>query len=142
MLKVPGHDPAKKYEFGTIISFAYKLVGSDEEVVVATTRLETMLGDVAVAVHPEDDRYKHLHGAKLQHPFHADRQIPIITDGELVDMTFGTGAVKITPAHDPNDFKAGRKNKYVLISPTQIGTYARRQIYASLSSVSHMQAPT
>ena len=61
---------------------------TEEEVVVATTRLETMLGDTAVAVHPEDPRYKHLHGKMLQHPF-ADRTIPIVTDAELVDMEFG-----------------------------------------------------
>lgn len=57
-LKVPGHDPNKKYEFGTLTEFAYKIKGTDKEIVVATTRLETMLGDVAVAVHPEDPRYK------------------------------------------------------------------------------------
>ena len=109
MLAVPGHDAAKKYEFGVIISFAYKVQGSEEELVVATTRLETMLGDTAVAVHPDDPRYTHLHGAQLVHPF-CDRLIPVITDGELVDMAFGTGAVKITPAHDPNDFACGRRH--------------------------------
>eukprot|EP01041_Mallomonas_annulata_P000590 gene590-1143_t len=80
-----------------------------EEIVVATTRLETMLGDTAVAVHPDDPRYKHLHGKMVQHPF-VDRTIPIITDSELVDMSFGTGAVKITPAHDPNDYICGKKH--------------------------------
>jgi valyl-tRNA synthetase len=111
-LAVPGHNPEMKYEFGCLTSFAYKVVGSetDEEIVVATTRPETMLGDSAVAVHPEDARYKHLHGRLLQHPFFPDRQIPVITDAELVDMSFGTGAVKITPAHDPNDFICGKKH--------------------------------
>jgi len=109
MLPVPGHDAAKKYEFGTIISFAYPVEDSDERLVVATTRLETMLGDAAVAVHPEDPRYTHLHGKHVVHPF-TGRKMPIILDGELVDMAFGTGAVKITPAHDPNDFACGRRH--------------------------------
>ena len=106
---VPGHDPAKKYEFGVITSFAYKVEDSDEEIVVATTRLETMLGDTAVAVHPKDPRYAHLHDKKLVHPF-SGRRIPIVLDDVLVDMNFGTGAVKITPAHDPNDFACGRRH--------------------------------
>ena len=96
-LSVPGHAKDKTYVFGVIWSFAYKLVGSDEEVVVATTRPETMLGDAAVAVHPDDPRYKHLHGKLLQHPF-VDRQIPIITDSTLVDMAFGNGR-RVSLAH-------------------------------------------
>jgi valyl-tRNA synthetase len=109
-LPVPNHKGREKYEFGMITSFAYKVVGfENEEIVVATTRLETMLGDTAVAVHPDDPRYTHLHGKLLQHPF-LDRQIPIITDSILVDMTFGTGAVKVTPAHDPNDYSCGKRN--------------------------------
>lgn len=116
-IAVPGHDPSKKYEFGCITSFAYKVADSPEgeELVVATTRPETMLGDTAVAVHPEDPRYKHLHGKFLVHPFD-DRRIPIITDSELVDMSFGTGAVKITPAHDPNDFLCGKKHDLEFIN--------------------------
>ena len=78
-------------------------------VVVATTRPETMLGDTAVAVHPEDARYTHLHGKKLRHPF-IDRLVPIITDAILVDPKFGTGAVKVTPAHDFNDFATGKRH--------------------------------
>jgi valyl-tRNA synthetase len=109
MLSVPNHKQQEKYEFGVITSFAYKVDGSDEEIVVATTRLETMLGDTAVAVHPDDPRYKHLHGKFLVHPF-VDRKIPIVTDGTLVDMNFGTGAVKVTPAHDPNDYNCGKRN--------------------------------
>lgn len=70
---------------------------------------ETMLGDSAVAVHPEDPRYKHLHGKCVVHPFNG-RKLPIVTDAELVDMSFGTGAVKITPAHDPNDFATGKRH--------------------------------
>jgi len=112
LMPVPGHDPAKRYEFGVLTSFAYKIAGSEtgEEIVVATTRPETMLGDTAVAVHPTDTRYAHLHGKLVVHPFFPDRRIPIITDGELVDPTFGTGAVKITPAHDPNDYKCGKRH--------------------------------
>jgi valyl-tRNA synthetase len=78
--------------------------------VVATTRPETMLGDSAVAVHPDDPRYTHLHGKLLQHPF-LERKIPIVTDAILVDMKFGTGAVKVTPAHDFNDFATGKRHK-------------------------------
>lgn len=105
--KVPGHP--EEVEFGVLTKFAYRVDDSDEELVVATTRLETMLGDTAVAVHPDDKRYKHLIGKQLQHPL-VDRKLPIIADSELVDMSFGTGAVKVTPAHDPNDFACGRRN--------------------------------
>lgn len=94
---------------GELFQFAYKVEGSDEEIVVATTRPETMLGDTAVAVHPDDPRYKHLHGKKLVHPF-VDRLVPIITDAILVDPKFGTGAVKVTPAHDFNDFATGKRH--------------------------------
>ena len=86
----------------------YPVVGSQEFMVVATTRPETMLGDTAVAVHPEDERYKHLIGKKALLPL-MNRKIPIIGD-EMVDREFGTGAVKITPAHDPNDFEAGKRH--------------------------------
>ena len=76
---------------------------------VATTRPETMLGDTAVAVHPEDERYRHLVGKKVLLPL-MNREIPIIADA-AVDREFGTGAVKVTPAHDPNDFEMGRRHK-------------------------------
>jgi valyl-tRNA synthetase len=115
MLSVPGHDPNKKYEFGMITSFAYKVEDSDEEIVVATTRLETMLGDTAVAVHPDDPRYTHLHGKNVVHPFNG-RKIPIVLDKVLVDMEFGTGAVKITPAHDPNDYECGKRHNLTEIT--------------------------
>src|SRR5246127_1275996 len=85
------------------------VAGGGEFVVVATTRPETMLGDTAVAVHPEDERYKHLVGKKVLLPL-MNRDIPIIAD-EMVDREFGTGAVKITPAHDPADFELGRRYK-------------------------------
>ncbi|RYH16523.1 hypothetical protein EON65_29940 [archaeon] len=108
-LKVPNHTAQATYEFGTLTSFAYKVEGSEEEIVVATTRLETMLGDTAVAVHPADPRYSHLHGKMLVHPF-VNRKIPIVCDDILVDMNFGTGAVKVTPAHDPNDYTCGKRH--------------------------------
>jgi valyl-tRNA synthetase len=99
---------------GELYEFAYAVVDADAEqgpteLVVATTRPETMLGDTAVAVHPDDPRYRHLHGKKLRHPF-VDREIPIVTDSILVDMEFGTGAVKVTPAHDFNDFATGKRH--------------------------------
>ncbi len=94
---------------GELFEFAYRVDGMDGEIVVATTRPETMLGDTAVAVHPDDPRYTHLHGKHLVHPF-LDRKIPVITDGILVDPKFGTGAVKVTPAHDFNDFATGKRH--------------------------------
>lgn len=86
-----------------IWSIAFPLDDESGEVVIATTRPETLVGDVAVAVHPDDERYRHLVGKKIKLPL-TDRIIPIIAD-EMVDQAFGTGAVKITPAHDPNDFE-------------------------------------
>jgi valyl-tRNA synthetase len=94
---------------GELFEFAYPVEGTQEEIVVATTRPETMLGDTAVAVHPDDPRYRHLHGKMLLHPF-VDRRIPIVTDAILVDPKFGTGAVKVTPAHDWNDFATGKRH--------------------------------
>jgi valyl-tRNA synthetase len=93
---------------GHLWHIKYPVAGSSEFVVVATTRPETMLGDTAVAVHPEDERYQHLIGKSLILPL-VDREIPVIAD-TMVDREFGTGAVKITPAHDPNDFEAGRRH--------------------------------
>ena len=108
-------DPKGRYEFGVLTHFAYPVEDSDEFLVVATTRLETMLGDTAVAVHPEDPRYTHLHGKHVVHPF-SGRKIPIVTDPVLVDMNFGTGAVKITPAHDPNDYECGKRHNLEFIT--------------------------
>ena len=85
----------------------YPIEGSDEFITVATTRPETMLGDTAVAVNPKDDRYKHLVGRNVILPI-ANRSIPIIAD-DFVDASFGTGAVKVTPAHDPNDYQMGER---------------------------------
>ncbi len=107
-LKIPGYE--KPVEFGVIVDFAYKIKGTDQEIVVSTTRLETMLGDVAVAVNSQDERYKDLVGKELEHPFVEGRSMKVIVDDELVDMNFGTGAVKITPAHDPNDFACGKRH--------------------------------
>lgn len=86
----------------------YPVVGTDEFLIFATTRPETMLGDTAVAVHPEDERYAHLIGKTVKVPF-VDREIPIVGDS-YVDREFGTGVVKITPAHDPNDFEVGKRH--------------------------------
>lgn len=86
----------------------YPVVGSDEGVVVATTRPETMLGDTAVAVHPDDERYRHLVGREVELPL-LGRRIPVIADA-YVDVEFGTGVVKITPAHDFNDFEVGNRH--------------------------------
>ncbi|MBK5258180.1 MAG: valine--tRNA ligase, partial [Thermoanaerobaculia bacterium] len=88
----------------------YRVEGSDRKLTVATTRPETMLGDTAVAVHPEDERYRDLIGKNVILPI-ADRAIPVIADAILVDREFGTGVVKVTPSHDKNDYEAGLRNK-------------------------------
>ncbi|RCN40666.1 valine--tRNA ligase [Ancylostoma caninum] len=112
LLPVPGYD--EKVDFGVLVSFAYKLKGGENEVVVSTTRVETMLGDTAVAVHPEDPRYQHLIGKVCVHPF-VDRELPIVPDS-FVDREFGTGAVKITPAHDHNDYEVGQRHNLPFIT--------------------------
>ena len=91
---------------GELVSIRYG--SGDSAIVVATTRAETMLGDTAVAVHPDDERYAHLIGTEVELPL-TGRRIPVIAD-EHVDPEFGTGAVKVTPAHDPNDFEIGRRH--------------------------------
>ncbi|MFJ6380704.1 valine--tRNA ligase [Kitasatospora sp. NPDC092039] len=91
---------------GELVSIRYG--EGEDSIVVATTRAETMLGDTAVAVHPEDERYKHLVGRTIKLPL-TDREIPVVAD-EHVDPEFGTGAVKVTPAHDPNDFAIGQRH--------------------------------
>jgi len=97
-----------KQEKGTLWHIGYPLTNGEGEIVIATTRPETMFGDTAVAVSAEDDRYKHLIGSTVTLPL-TGREIPIIAD-EYVDAAFGTGAVKITPAHDPNDFEVGKRH--------------------------------
>lgn len=98
-----------KLEKGTLWKIAYPTMDKIGEIVIATTRPETMLGDVAIAVHPDDERYKKFIGTNVMLPL-TDREIPVIAD-EYVDPAFGTGAVKITPAHDPNDFEVGERHK-------------------------------
>ncbi|PID33334.1 valine--tRNA ligase [Candidatus Saccharibacteria bacterium] len=97
-----------KNEKGKLWKIAYPTLDKIGEVVVATTRPETMLGDVAVAVHPDDERYKHLIGTRILLPI-VDKEIPIVAD-EHVDPSYGTGAVKVTPAHDPNDFDIAQRH--------------------------------
>ncbi len=107
-------------ENGKLWHFRYPLTGGaktqdgKDYIVVATTRPETMLGDTAVAVHPEDERYKHLIGGKVMLPL-SDREIPIVGD-DYVDREFGTGCVKITPAHDFNDYALGQRHKLAIIN--------------------------
>ena len=98
---------------GSFWHIRYPVVGTDEMLEIATTRPETMLGDTAVAVHPEDERYTHLHGKSVLLPL-VNREIPIVCD-EYVDREFGTGVVKITPAHDPNDFEVGVRHQLPII---------------------------
>lgn len=97
-----------KNEKGKLWKIAYPTLDKIGEIIVATTRPETMLGDVAVAVHPDDERYKKLVGTRILLPI-VDKEIPIIAD-EYVDMSYGTGAVKITPSHDPNDFEIAKRH--------------------------------
>lgn len=97
-----------KMEKGTLWHIAYPLIDKIGEIIVATTRPETMFGDVAVAVHPEDPRYKDYIGSHVVLPL-TGKEIPVIAD-EYVDKDYGTGAVKITPAHDPNDFEIGKRH--------------------------------
>ena len=119
----------------------YPVVGSQEFLVVATTRPETMLGDTAVAVHPEDERYRHLIGKKALLPL-MKREILIIGD-EMVDREFGTGAVKITPAHDPNDFEAAKRHGLPQIDVMtddahmneNAGAYARLERFAARKKI-------
>jgi len=103
-----------KEENGFLWHIKYQVADSDESLVVATTRPETMLGDSAVAVHPEDERYQHLVGKFINLPL-SDRKIPIIAD-DYVDKEFGTGCVKITPAHDFNDYEIGQRHNLEIIN--------------------------
>ena len=103
-----------KNEKGKLWKIAYPTLDKIGEIIIATTRPETMLGDVAVAVHPDDERYKKLIGTRILLPI-VDKEIPIIAD-EYVDTSYGTGAVKITPAHDPNDFEIAKRHDLPLES--------------------------
>ncbi|MFN3405730.1 MAG: valine--tRNA ligase [Cytophagaceae bacterium] len=103
----------------------YKIEGSEEFIVVATTRPETILGDTAVCVHPNDERYKHLHGKKVLVPI-INRPVTVIPD-EYVDMEFGTGCLKVTPAHDMNDYNLGVKHKLEVIDiMNDDGTFSKK----------------
>ncbi|EAN32093.2 valine--tRNA ligase [Theileria parva strain Muguga] len=108
-ITIPGYDSS--VEVGSLWVFQYPvMVGSETRYLpVATTRLETMLGDVAVAVNPDDARYKEMVGCKIKHPFFPDREMVVVADSH-VDMEFGTGAVKITPSHDKNDFEIAKRH--------------------------------
>jgi len=111
---------------GELVTFRYDLVDGSGYVDVATTRIETMLGDTGVAVNPKDDRYRHLIGKRVRHPFTGE-ELPIVAD-EAVDPSFGTGAVKVTPAHDPTDFEIGQRHglplRNILTSRAQISDAA------------------
>lgn len=98
---------------GKLYHIAYPIKGSEARIVVATTRPETMLGDTGIAIHPNDERYKEFHGQHAILPL-VGREIPFVCD-EIVEMDFGTGVVKVTPAHDPNDFKMGLTHKLAQI---------------------------
>ena len=100
---------------GELWSFAYPLADGTGEIVVATTRPETMLGDTAIAVHPDDERWRAVVGKNVRHPL-TGREIPVVADAVLVDPKFGTGAVKVTPAHDFNDFEVAQRHGLPLLS--------------------------
>src|SRR4051812_30645809 len=100
---------------GQLYEFAYPLTDGVTEVVIATTRPETMLGDTAVAVHPDDPRHRDKIGKRIRNPI-TGYEFPVIADPILVDPKFGTGAVKVTPAHDPNDFESAQRNNLPMIS--------------------------
>lgn len=116
-------------EDGFMWHIRYPVVGSDEVVVVATTRPETMLGDVAVAVNPNDERYTHLIGKQLELPL-TGRTIPVIAD-DYVEAEFGTGCVKITPAHDFNDYQVGKRHETLLINMMTLDAKIRAQAEVS-----------
>ncbi len=98
-----------KVEMGVLHTFAYRVEGTHEDLLVSTTRLETLFGDTAIAVHSQDPRYSHLHGKFVRQPV-TGRRVPIILDDILVDPTLGTGAVKVTPAHDAADYACGLRH--------------------------------
>lgn len=112
VFNVPGIE--RPVQFGLMTDLAYKLVDSDKEIVVSTTRPETLLGDSGIAVHPDDERYMELHGRKVWHPFRKVA-IPIVTDPAVIPE-MGTGAVKITPGHDYKDWEMGERHGLEVIS--------------------------
>src|SRR5438046_3202942 len=128
---------------GKLYEIRYPVAGSKEFITVATTRPETMLGDTAIAVNAKDERYTHLHGKQVVLPL-MNREIPIILD-ELANPEFGTGAVKVTPAHDPNDFAAGKRHELPQIDVMDdsgrmnenAGTYAGLDRYEARARILH-----
>lgn len=114
-ISIPGYP--EKVEFGVLSSIAYPVDDPDpnESIIVSTTRPETIFGDTAIAIHPRDKRYEHLHGKYALNPI-TGKKIPIICDEQAVEIEFGTGAVKITPAHDQNDFECGKRNNLEFIN--------------------------
>uniref|UniRef100_A0AAF5PKK1 Valine--tRNA ligase n=1 Tax=Wuchereria bancrofti TaxID=6293 RepID=A0AAF5PKK1_WUCBA len=122
LLSIPGY--LRKIEFGVLTFFTYPIENSDEEVMVATTRIETMLGNTAIAVHPKDNRNKHFVGKNCLHPF-LQRKLPIIADS-FVDMEFATGIVKITPAHDHNDYEVGHNLPFSISYFTDDGSMSEQ----------------
>ncbi len=144
-----------KNEKAKLYKIAYPTLDKIDEIVVATTRPETMLGDTAVAVNPNDERYKHLVGTRVQLPL-IDREIPIVADN-YVDAEYGTGAVKITPAHDPNDFEIGKRHnlgelqvidfdgKMINVPPQYMGLTpeeARKKVLAALDAQELLRGET
>ncbi len=125
-----------KEEKGFLWHIKYPINNSDEVVIVATTRPETMLGDSAVAVHPDDNRYRHLIGRKIKLPL-TNRTIPIIAD-EYVDKTFGTGCVKITPAHDFNDYEMGKRHNLDIINIFTSEAKIKSNLANDLSSTTNL----
>jgi len=125
-------------EDGSLWHLRYPVVDSTESLVVATTRPETMLGDTAVAVHPEDPRFSHLIGRMVQLPL-CDRQIPIIAD-EYVDPAFGTGCVKITPAHDFNDYEIGKRHDLPRINIFTIDAVTNDKVPAAYRGLDRFEA--
>ncbi|MBS0260541.1 MAG: valine--tRNA ligase [Planctomycetes bacterium] len=137
---------------GHFWTFTYPVAGTSETISFSTTRPETMLGDTAVAVHPADERYTHLVGKKVRLPLDG-REIPIIADAILVDRNLGTGVVKVTPAHDPNDYACGQRHKLPMINILNSdGTLnenasrwqgldryeARKQVVAEMEKLGHL----
>ncbi|HYJ87875.1 MAG TPA: valine--tRNA ligase [Pyrinomonadaceae bacterium] len=130
----------KEPQAGKLYYLQYPVKGSDKRVTVATTRPETMLGDTAVAVNPDDERYRDLVGATLMLPL-TDREIPVIAD-EFVDPEFGTGAVKVTPAHDPNDYDMGVRHDLAQISVIDLQAKMTEAAGADFTGLDRYQART
>ncbi|MDM7457538.1 MAG: valine--tRNA ligase [Tepidimonas sp.] len=125
-------------EDGFLWHIAYPLANGEGQLVVATTRPETMLGDVAVMVHPEDERYRHLVGQRVRLPL-CEREIPVIADA-YVDPAFGTGVVKVTPAHDPNDYAVGQRHQLPLINIFHLDATVNDQAPAAYRGLDRFEA--